>query len=90
MGFHKYGVFSFTIDVRRMRLIEGDSFVADVVGLRRHASNGTAERLVVPRIVEQYGETAREAEARAIKAMNEWLTGSIASAGSAAQAEAGA
>lgn len=90
MGFHKYGAFSFTIDVRRMRLIEGDSFVADIVGLRRHGSNGTAERLVVPAIAEQYGETAREAEARAIKAMNEWLNGPIAAAGATTQDEASA
>ena len=80
MGFHKYGVFSFTIDVRRMRLIEGDGFVADVVGLRRHGSSGAAERLLVPGISEQYGETARETEARAIKAMNDWLNGWIAQA----------
>lgn len=90
MGFHKYGVFSFTIDVRRMRLIEGDSFVADVVALRRHGATGAAERLVVPRIAEQYGETAREAEARAIQAINDWLAGSMAAKRSTAQDEAGA
>ena len=73
MGFHKHGVFSFTVDVQRMRLIEGDSFVADVIALRRHRSSGAAELLDVPKITEQYGETAREAESRAIKAIVEWL-----------------
>lgn len=81
MGFHKHGVFSFTIDVRRMRLIEGDSFVADVVALRRHSSTGAAERLAVPGIAEQYAETAREAEARAVRTVRDWLDGSAAVSG---------
>jgi hypothetical protein len=75
MGFHKHGVFSFTVNVQRMRLIAGDSYVADVIALRRHGPTGAAQRLDVPKIQEQYGETAQEAEGRAIKAIRDWLNG---------------
>jgi hypothetical protein len=75
MGFHKHGVFSFTVNVQRMRLIAGDSYVADVIALRRHGPTGAALRLDVPKIPEQYGETAQEAEGRAIEAIREWLNG---------------
>lgn len=62
MAFHKHGVFSFTIDVKRIGLIAGDNFVADVTALRRHRPNGSADRLQVPAMSEQYGETAPQAE----------------------------
>lgn len=75
MGFHKHGVFSFTINVQRMRMIAGDSYVADLIALRRHGPTGSAVRLDVPKIAEQYGETAQQAEGRAIAATREWLNG---------------
>lgn len=73
MAFHKHGVFSFQIKVQRMVVVEGVSFVADITALHRHALSGAAELLEVPVIEEQYGETAPEAEGRAVKAMGDWL-----------------
>ena len=74
MGFHKHGVYSFTVAIQRMRLIAGDNFVADVTALRRHGPSGAvAERLDVSAIPEQYGDTAQQAEGRAITVMSEWL-----------------
>jgi hypothetical protein len=74
MGFHKHGVYSFTVAIQRMRLIAGDNFVADVTALRRHGPSGAvAEQLDVPAIPEQYGDTAQQAESRAITVMSEWL-----------------
>jgi O-succinylbenzoate synthase len=76
MSFHKHGVFSFTVAIQRMRLIAGDNFVADVTGLRRHGSSGAVvEQLDVTEIPEQYGDTAQQAQGRAITVMNEWLEG---------------
>ncbi len=76
MGFHKHGIYSFRVNVQRMMVIGGHNFVADITALRRHGSSGAAEaELEVPMIAEQYGETAQEAEGRAITAMREWLTG---------------
>ena len=74
MGFHKHGVFSFTVDVQRIGLIAGDNFVADVTALRRHRPNGSADKLLVPAMSEEYGATAPQAEARAIRSMQQWLT----------------
>jgi hypothetical protein len=74
MGFHKHGEFSFSVTVQRMRIVGGDNFVADVTALRRHRPSGTAEELEVPAIPEQYGDTAQQAEGRAIRAMIEWFT----------------
>jgi hypothetical protein len=73
MSFHKHGVFSFTVSVQRMRLIEGDSFVADVTAFRLHGPTGAAQHLQAPDLPEQHGDTARQAEGRAIRAMQEWL-----------------
>lgn len=76
MGFHKHGVFSFHVSVQRMVIIEGDNFVAEVTALRRHGPSGAAQKLDVPPIREQYGETAPQAEARAIQVMRDWLSAS--------------
>lgn len=74
MGFHKHGVYSFTVAIQRMRLIAGDNFVADVTALRRHGPSGAvAEQLDVSAIPEQYGDTVQQAEGRAITVMSEWL-----------------
>ena len=74
MGFHKHGIYSFTVALQRMRLIAGDNFVADVTEVRRHAPSGAvAERLDVSAIPEQYGDTAQQAEGRAITVVGEWL-----------------
>jgi hypothetical protein len=73
MGFHKHGIFSFTVKVQRMSIIGGHNFVADVTALRRHGLTGAARPLTVPPIAEQYGETAPEAEKRAIEAVGDWL-----------------
>jgi len=75
MGFHKFGMFSFRVSVQRMMVIGGDNFVADIIALRRHGPSGAGQDLEVPVIAEQYGETAQEAEGRAIKAMRDWLSG---------------
>lgn len=75
MGFHKFGMFSFRVSVQRMVVIGGDNFVADIIALRRHGPSGAAQDLEVPVIAEQYGETAQEAEGRAIQAMRDWLGG---------------
>ena len=75
MGFHKHGVFSFSVNVQRMRIIGGDNFCADVTALRRHGPTGAAEAIEVPPIPEQYAESAREAEAAAIRVMRAWLDG---------------
>lgn len=73
VGFHKYGKFSFSIAVQKMSLIGGDSFVADLTGLRRHEANGAATSLEVPPIAEHYGESAQAAQAKAIAATCNWL-----------------
>ena len=74
MGFHKHGVYSFTIAIQRMRLIAADNFVADVTGLRRHGPTGAVvEQLDVSAIPEQYGDTAQQAQGRAITVVSEWL-----------------
>lgn len=74
MSFHKHGVYSYTVALQRMRLIAGDNFVADVTALRRHGPSGAVvEHLDVTAIPEQYGDTAQQAQARAISVMNEWL-----------------
>jgi hypothetical protein len=75
MGFHKHGIYSFGVSVQRMMVIGGHNFVADITALRRHGVSGAADELDVPVIAEQYGETAQEAEGRAVTAMREWLTG---------------
>jgi hypothetical protein len=73
MAFHKHGFFSFQVMVQRMAVIGGDRFVADITALRLHGQTGAAQSLEVPVIEEQYGETAHEAEGRAVKAMGDWL-----------------
>jgi len=75
MGFHKHGIYSFRVSVQRMKVVGGNNFVADITALRRHGMSGAAQELEVPVIDEQYGETAQEAEGRAIKAMRDWLSG---------------
>lgn len=73
MGFHKHGRFSFSIAVQRMSVIGGDRYVADLTGLRSHSTSGAATRLDTPAIAEHYGETARDAERKAIAAVCGWL-----------------
>ena len=73
MAFHKHGFYSFSVAVQRMRVIGGHNFVADVTALRFHGPSGAARVLEVPLVPEQYGETAREAEGRAVDAMGTWL-----------------
>jgi hypothetical protein len=73
MGFHKHGSYSFTIAVQKMSVIGGDAFVADLSGLRQHTSTGAAIALEVPVIAEAYGETAQDAEGRAIETVRRWL-----------------
>ena len=80
MGFHKHGVFSFHVSVQRMVVIEGDNFIAEVTALRRHDPTGAAQKLALPPIREQYGETARQAEARVVQVMRDWLSSSTDSA----------
>ena len=75
MAFHKHGIYSFRVSVQRMKVVGGNNFVADIIALRRHGMSGAAQELEVPVINEQYGETAQEAEGRAIRAMNDWLNG---------------
>jgi hypothetical protein len=84
MAFHKHGVFSFKVDVQRIRLVGGDNFVADITALRRHDATGAAETLEVPAITEQYGDTAWQAEGRAIQAMRAWFSARGTAASSAA------
>jgi hypothetical protein len=73
MAFHKYGIYSFQVGVQRMVVVGGNNFVADITALRRHGLSGAAEIVDLPIIDEQYGETAREAEGLAVKAMGEWI-----------------
>ena len=73
MAFHKHGFYSFSVAVQRMRVIGGHNFVADVTALRFHGPSGAARVLDVPSVPEQYGETARDAEGRAVEAMGLWL-----------------
>ena len=73
MAFHKHGIYSFRVGVQRMKVVGGNNFVADITALRRHGMSGAAQELEVPVINEQYGETAQEAEGRAIRAMHDWL-----------------
>ncbi len=78
MAFHKHGIYSFKVDIQRMVVVGGNNFVADVTALRRHGLTGAAESLQVPDIAEQYGETARDAEGLAVRAMGDWLDGNLA------------
>lgn len=71
--FHKHGIYSFQVGVQRMVVVGGNNFVADITALRRHGLSGAAEILDLPIIEEQYGETAREAEGYAVRAMGEWI-----------------
>jgi hypothetical protein len=71
--FHKHGIYSFQVGVQRMVVVGGHNFVADITALRRHGLSGAAEILDLPIIDEQYGETAREAEGHAVRAMGEWI-----------------
>jgi hypothetical protein len=73
MGFHKHGAYSFSVSVQKMRVIGGDNFVADITALRHHHPSGVATLLDVPIIPEQYGETAQDAEGRAVSALGAWL-----------------
>lgn len=73
VGFHKHGKYSFSIAVQKMSVIGGDSFVADLTGLRRHEDNGVAVPLEVPPIAEHYGETAQAAQGKAIAATCKWI-----------------
>lgn len=73
MGFHKHGIYSFSVRVERMSVIGGHNFVAEVTALRRHGLTGAARPMDVPRLPEQYGETATDAERRAIEAFGDWL-----------------
>jgi hypothetical protein len=73
MGFHKHGIYSFSVKVERMSVIGGHNFVAEVSALRRHGLTGAAKPLDIPDLPEQYGETARDAEARVIEALGDWL-----------------
>ena len=73
MGFHKHGIYSFSVKVQRMTLVGGHNFVADVTALRLHGLSGAARPIDVPQIAEQYGETVQEAESRAIIAVGNWL-----------------
>jgi hypothetical protein len=73
MSFHKHGIYSFSVKVQRMSVVGGNNFVADITALRRHGLTGAARPIEVPPIPEQYGETVQEAEARAIKALGQWL-----------------
>ena len=73
MAFHKHGIYSFSVKVQRMKVVGDQNFVADVTALRRHGLTGAARPIDVPAIPEQYGETVQEAEARAIRAVGDWL-----------------
>lgn len=73
MGAHKHGNYSFTVRIQRMRSIEGDEFVAEVTGLRKHDVTGAATALEVPDLPEQYGASASTAEGHAVQQMREWL-----------------
>ena len=84
MGFHKHGIYSFSVKVERMSVIGGHNFVAEVTALRRHGLTGAARPMDVPALPEQYGGTASEAESRAIEAFGEWLNTHIAQLESAA------
>jgi hypothetical protein len=74
MGAHKHGIFSFTVSIERMRSVGGDEFVAEVTGLRKHDFRGMATALEIPNLPEQYGETASDAEGRAVQQMRAWLS----------------
>ena len=78
MGFHKHGIYSFSVKVERMCVIGGQNFVAEITALRRHGLTGAAMALEVPALPEQYGETVSEAERRAIDAFGEWLNDHVA------------
>ena len=73
MGFHKHGIYSFSVRVARMSVIGGHNYVAEVSALRRHGLSGAAKALDIPDLPEQYGETAQQAESRAIELMGDWL-----------------
>ena len=73
MGFHKHGIYSFSVKVQRMTIVGGNNFVADITAIRRHGLTGAARPIDLPPIAEQYGETVQEAEARAIAAVGRWL-----------------
>lgn len=73
MGAHKHGDYSFTVRIDRMRSVEGDEFVAEVTGLRKHGPTGAATALEIPNLPEQYGATASMAEGHAVNQMRNWL-----------------
>jgi hypothetical protein len=73
MGFHKHGIFSFSVKIERMSVIGGHKFVAEVTALRRHGLTGAARPVEVPDLPEQYGETAQEAEQHVIESVGAWL-----------------
>ena len=79
MAFHKHGIYSFQVGVQRMVVVGGHNFVADITALRRHGLSGAAQVLDLPIIEEQYGETAREAEVHAVRAMGDWIDRNLAS-----------
>ena len=74
MGAHKHGVFSFNVQIARIKLISGDEYVAEVTTLREHDHTGAARCLEVPNLPERYGPTASSAECRAADAMRSWLS----------------
>lgn len=74
MAAHKYGIFSFSVSIERMRSVGGDEFVAEVTSLRKHDYTGAATAIEIPNLPEQYGETASEAEGHAVEQMKAWLS----------------
>ena len=42
MASHKHGVYSFTVQIARMKAIGGDEYVAEITQLRRHDGTGAA------------------------------------------------
>lgn len=74
MGFHKHGIYSFSVRVARMSVIGGHNYVAEVSALRRHGLTGAAKPIDIPDLPEQYGETAQQAESKVIAVMGDWLT----------------
>lgn len=73
MGAHKHGIFSFNVKIERIKMIAGDEYVAEVVTLREHDHTGAARQLDVPKLPEQYGRTASEADVNAAAVMRRWL-----------------
>lgn len=73
MASHKHGVYSFTVQIGRMKAIGGDEYVAEITQFRRHDRTGAAIDLEPPNLPEQYGETASEAEGNCVAVMHDWL-----------------